>query len=93
MAEDPDRLELKHARIGVGSHSLLGIIVGYFSIMVTAIIGTILAIFVGFVIVIGLGYVVEKVIGKKGFKWWFGNGIIVYLLIWLVAWTFFLNLV
>lgn len=91
MTEDPERLDMMHSKIGVGSHTLLGIIMGYASIMITAMIGNVLTVALGVAIIIAFGYVLEKFIGKKGIKWWFGNGIIVYLLIWLIAWTFFFN--
>ena len=92
MTVDLEKLETKHSRIGVGSHTALGIIMGYISIFITAMIGNIAAVVIGFALVVASGYLIERFIGKKGMKWWFGNGIIVYVLIWLVAWTFFLNL-
>ena len=28
---------------------------------------------------------------KEGAKWWLGNGVIVYLFLWLIVWTIFYN--
>ena len=28
---------------------------------------------------------------KEGAKWWLGNGVIVYLFLWLIIWTIFYN--
>ena len=28
---------------------------------------------------------------KEGVKWWLGNGVIVYILLWLITWTIFYN--
>ena len=28
---------------------------------------------------------------KEGAKWWLGNGVIVYLLLWMIVWTIFYN--
>ena len=89
---DPESLELKHSRIGMGSHTVLAIIVGWLSIPLSGMLGNWLTVIIGFVIVIAFGYVLERVLGKKGLKWWVANGLFVYLLIWLVAWTFFFNL-
>ncbi len=93
MEKDPEKLDLMHARIGMGTHTILGIIVGWASIPIAAMLGNWLTVLIGIVILIIFGYGMERLLGKKGIKWWFGNGIIIYLLIWLVSWTFFFNLV
>ncbi len=28
---------------------------------------------------------------KEGAKWWLGNGVIVYIFLWLIVWTIFYN--
>lgn len=28
---------------------------------------------------------------KEGAKWWLGNGVIVYLFLWMIVWTIFYN--
>jgi hypothetical protein len=91
--DDSEKIDLKHSRIGMGIHTILGIVVGWLSIQLSSMFGNILTIVIGIVIVILLGYVLELFMGKKGMKWWLTNGIIVYLFIWLVSWTFFFNLV
>jgi hypothetical protein len=89
---DPEKLEIRHARIGMGSHMVLAIIVGWLSVTVSGVLGNWLTVVTGFVIVIAYGYVLERFLGKKGIKWWIGNGLFIYLLVWLVAWTFLFNL-
>ncbi len=92
MEKDPEKLDLIHARIGMGTHTILGIIVGWASIQLAGMLGNWLTVLIGIVILIVFGYGMERLLGKKGIKWWFANGIIIYLLIWLVSWTFFFNL-
>lgn len=38
------------------------------------------------------GKALESKIGKKGLKWWFGNGLIIYFFVWLISWVFLLNI-
>ena len=92
MEKDPEKLDLMHARIGVGIHTVLGIVIGWLSIQLSAMLGNWLTVFIGIVVVILVGYVLEMFMGKKGMKWWLSNGIIIYLFIWLVSWAFFFNL-
>lgn len=88
---DPEKLETKHSRIAVGLHTILAIIVGWLSIYISAVTGEIITVVIAIVVVILFGYMLEKFIGKKGLKWWMGNGIFIYILIWFVTWAFFLN--
>ncbi len=92
VKEDPEKLELRHDRIGMGIHTVLGMVVGWLSVQLASMLGNWLTFFIGIVILIVVGYGLERLLGKKGLKWWFANGVIIYLLIWLVSWTFFFNL-
>jgi hypothetical protein len=92
VKEDPERVELRHGRIGTGTHTVLGIVIGYASFYLAAVLGNWLTVLTGIVVLILFGYVLERFLGNRGIKWWFGNGVVVYLFIWLVSWTFFLNL-
>lgn len=89
---DPEKLELRHSRIASGLHAVLAIIVGWLSVYISAVAGSLITIVVAIVIVILFGYVLERFIGKKGLKWWMGNGIFIYILLWFVTWAYFLNM-
>ena len=85
-----DKKELNLSRISVIVHTVIGIIAGYFSyILGEALYG------IGIMIVFLLasGYLSEKLVRKKGIKWWLGNGGIILIFIWLVSWIYFLNMV
>ena len=79
---------LKHARISVSLHAIAGVIAGMLSFMLN---NPAYAGLLGLGILVGLGFGIERVTGKRGFKWWFGHGIFIYLLLWLVSWTYFFN--
>ena len=81
--------ELLHSRISVAVHIVAAIVISYVSFTLQ---NTLYAGVLGIVVLIAIGYPLERVAGKKGFKWWFANGIFIYLFIWLVGWTYFLNL-
>ncbi|MEE9405860.1 MAG: hypothetical protein V3V26_00465, partial [Candidatus Aenigmarchaeota archaeon] len=48
---------------------------------------------VGIGVLIAVGFLSEKLVTKKGMKFWAANGIFIYLFIWLVSWVYFFNLV
>ena len=85
--------ELKAARITGGAHAVLAIIIGWLSPMVGSQFGTNWAAGgLGILLLIVCGYVCEKFAGKKGIKFWVANGVFIYLLLWLVSWTYFVNI-
>lgn len=85
--------ELNASRVTMGVHSILAILVGFLSPIIGMQYGTNwVPGFIGIVILLAVGYGLERFVGKRGFKFWLANGIIVYLLIWLVSWTYFLNI-
>jgi len=83
--------ELRASRITISIHALIGIAIGWMSPMVG---NNWLAGLIGVAVLVVVGHLSEKAVGeKKGTAWWFGNGAFVYLLIWLISWTYFFNLV
>jgi hypothetical protein len=77
------------SRISLGIHTIMGIVAGYLSIFTgRALYSLGLAI----LILIVTGYVTEFILKKKGIKWWMSNGVIMFLLVWIVAWVFFFNM-
>ena len=71
-------------------HALVGAIIGYISFLINEpLINLGIAI-----IVIAVLYFLTKTVWKiqEKFKWWIGNGIIVFLLIWFAVWIIFYNL-
>ncbi len=83
--------ELTQTRISIGIHAVVAIMIGWVSVQVAAASRTLFAGILGIVILLVIGYLIEKITGKKGIKWWFGNGAIIYLLVWLVSWVYFFN--
>ncbi len=85
-----DRKELNLSRISVIIHVIIGVVAGWASYhTVDALYG------IGIMIVFLMisGYVSEKVVNKKGIKWWLANGGAIFVLIWLISWIYFLNMV
>ncbi|MCK4714409.1 MAG: hypothetical protein KAT35_02455, partial [Candidatus Aenigmarchaeota archaeon] len=54
--------------------------------------GNMLTIFLGLAMAWVVGKVVQSVVGQKGIKWLIGNGIFIYVFVWLISWIFFFNL-
>lgn len=80
--------ELKLTRISLGIHASAAAAVGWAS----SLTGGWTAWIIGIAVLIGCGYFSEKITKKKGIKWWFANGIFIYLMFWLVSWTVFINI-
>lgn len=79
--------DLKEVRISVSIHTVAGMIMGWLSF----ILNDSKALILGFVFLFVIGFLTERVLGKRGFKWWLSNGIVIYILVWIVAWIFLLN--
>ena len=69
--------------------AVLGIVVGYVSFLVKSNIASLVIMIIVLVAAKFLGQKMVK--EKKDSKWWLGNGMIVYILLWFVAWTVFYN--
>ena len=78
-----------HSRVSVGVHTAAAVFAGWASLFVGR---GLYALGLAIVILIIAGFATEKLAGKRGIKWWLGNGAIVYLFFWLVSWTFFFNM-
>ena len=82
--------ERKHILTSVLLHTILGVVVGYFSLYIGGAINALgLAVFV----LVALIFTLKKALKiTKDKKWWIGNGIVIYLFIWFVSWVLFFNL-
>jgi len=81
-------LELKQSRISIILHMITGTIAGYASSALGSLYGIGIAILLLFV----SGFVAEKIVSKKGIKWWLGNGAVLYFFVWIVSWILFFNI-
>jgi hypothetical protein len=80
--------DLKHQRVSVLIHVLMGLIVGIVSPVFGS--GYYALAFVIFGAIL-LGHGVQKLVGNRGFSWWIGNGLFIYLLVWVDVWVFIAN--
>lgn len=81
--------DLKDARISVLVHTIAAIVVAYISLQ----LGTFWYAFpLAIVVLIFIGTLMERVVGKRGYMWWFGNGVIIYLFVWYVSWVVLANI-
>lgn len=87
-----DMNEIKEQRISVTIHTAAAVVMGWLSIIIASMSRALYAIIIGLVLLYVLGFIVEKILGKKGFKWWAGNGLVIYLFVWFIVWVFFFNL-
>ncbi|MBI5347044.1 MAG: DUF5379 family protein [Candidatus Aenigmarchaeota archaeon] len=96
-------LNLKAQRVSVVVHTVFGFLAGYLSLYFSRFW---YALGASLVLLIILGFITQKTFGKKRAgtseasvqqrfdrKWWLGNGVAIYLLIWLMAWILLFNLV
>ena len=83
---------LNQERVSMGIHVAVALAVGYASFGLASASRSLYAIALGLVVLYITGFAVQKVIGKKGIKWWVSNGLVVYLFFWLISWTVFFNL-
>ena len=71
-------------------HAIIGTIIGYVSFTINQPLLNLLLAIVVLAATIFIIRLVWKV--QKNFRWWLGNGIVVFLFIWLAVWTIFYNL-
>lgn len=81
--------DLKAIRISVTVHVLLAVLVAY---VTTYLVTEMSGLAVGIVLLIVVGFGLERALGKRGIKWWIANGVWLYLFTWLVAGLYFFNL-
>ena len=84
--------ELAHIRISIALHVVVAALIGWVSVVVSRIYGDWISILLGLLVLWAIGKVSNKIVGKKGFKWWFTNGIFIYLFVWLISWILFFNI-
>jgi membrane associated rhomboid family serine protease len=71
-------------------YAVLGIIAGYISFIINEAGYAALAMII---ILVVAAFATKKLLKiKQDKKWWLGNAVIVYILLWLVVWTIFFNL-
>jgi p-aminobenzoyl-glutamate transporter AbgT len=69
--------------------AIVGIAVGYASFLTNSNIGA-------FILMIVIGAAVAFILKRKlkiteSYKWFFSNGLIIYILLWLITWVIFYN--
>jgi len=81
--------QMNKSRLSLVVHSVFAVLAGWLAVYIgNNLYGGV----VGIVVLIAVGFGVEKAVKEKGFKWWLANGLIVYLFLWLVSWAYFFNL-
>ncbi len=82
--------DLRSQRISVLVHTIFGVISGYLSLYFSRFW---YALGASIVLLLIVGFITQKTFGKgKDRKWWVGNGLAIFILIWLISWILFLNL-
>ncbi|RLI96197.1 MAG: hypothetical protein DRO99_04935 [Candidatus Aenigmatarchaeota archaeon] len=76
----------------MGVHVIVALVIGFVSVEVAQMSRSLFAILLGLGVLYVTGFVVQRMTGKKGIKWWFANGIAMYLFFWLISWILFYNL-
>lgn len=70
-------------------YAIAAVLMGYISFYINHTTYATLAMLVVLIILTFAMKAVLKI--KEGVKWWLGNGVIVYLFLWLIVWTIFYN--
>ena len=75
-------------KISVALHAAAGLAIGFasFSLQNNVYAGGL-----GLIVLLALGFSLERLAGKKGLKWWLAHGVIIYLFLWLAGWVYALN--
>ncbi len=82
--------ELNASRISLGIHAIVGIAAGYLSMFLER---ALYSLGLAVLLLIITGYGTEFILKRKGIKWWMSNGGMLYILVWLVSWILFFNMV
>ncbi len=82
-------MDLKSSRISVGVHTLTGILAGYLSFSVN---NTLLSFGLAMGLLLFSALLSQQLVGKKDLKWLVGNGLFIYIFVWLITWIFLFNL-
>ena len=84
--------DLNKTRATVLIHTVGAIVAGMISIQIAAAYRSLYAIGFGILLLIIIGFISERLAGKKGFKFWFANGIWIYIFFWVVTWVYLFNI-
>jgi hypothetical protein len=84
--------EETHTRISVMIYVIVGVALGFASLTISSYVGNILTIFLALVLAWLTGMAVQQAVGKRDVKWLIGNGLFIYIFVWLISWIFFFNL-
>jgi len=82
--------ETNQSRVVVLIHTVVAVVMGWFCVYLN---NDWMAGPLGIIVLIIIGFASARMVGKKGVKWWLGNGAIIYLFVWLTMWIYFFNLV
>lgn len=82
--------EQKEKVLMSGLHALIAIPAGWLSLLLGQAYGKDLAVALGAMILLFLGYLTQK-LRKKDVKWWLSNGLFIYLFVWAASWIYFAN--
>ncbi len=83
--------DLKSQRVSVVIHTVFGLLAGYLSLYFSRFW---FALGASIILLLVVGLITQKTYAKgKDRKWWLGNGVAIYILVWLMAWILLLNLV
>jgi len=82
--------DMRKQRISTISYAIVGIVAGYISFLINRPL-------ISFMLMLVIGYFTMLCIKKaakieRELKWWLGNGIVVYIFLWLIVWTIFYNI-
>ncbi len=82
--------ELKDSRVSVLIHAAVGAAIGLLSYVLGVALYAVALMVLAAII---MGHLTERVVGKKKFSWWIGNGLFIYIFVWLDVWIFLANYV
>ena len=70
-------------------YAAAAVIMGYLSLLISH---TAYATLAGLIVLAALTFAMRAAFKiKEGAKWWLGNGVIVYVFLWMIVWTIFYN--
>jgi len=88
----PAMSDINQVRVSVVLNAVAAIAMGWASVILTSMSRTIVAGVAGIVIMLIVGFITQKVTKNSNRKWWASNGVLIFLLVWLVSWTTFKNI-